>query len=102
MTFPIAETVKEAVAKSEAKTRATFIANRKEVLIKKWWAEFNEENEKTFEEIYSGWEIDAHFGILSQSYTIPSLEDCCDELNHTKTDWKSFNDYFQEHFKLKK
>lgn len=100
-THTIAETVKDVIQKSKVDTRATFIANRKEVLIKEWWDEFNEENGKTFEEIYTGWEIDAFFGILSQPYKIPSIVVCSDALNDKGCDWDRFNEFFQGNLKLK-
>ncbi len=97
------ETVKEATEKVEANIRAQFIANRKEVLIKKWFEDFNDmSNGKTFEDLHREWSIDAHFGILSQAYTIPSLEVCEDFLNDTACTFKRFNIFFQAHLQLKK
>lgn len=101
-THTIAETVKEMVQKSEAITRATFIANRKEVMIKRWWDDFNDTTDRSFEVLYSSWEIDAFWGILGERYSIPSLEVCEDALNNTACKWKRFNSFFQEHLKLKK
>lgn len=97
MTLPITETVKDVIQKAEARTRAQFIAHRKEVLIKKWWDEFEDlSNGKNFEELYTGWEIDAHFGILSRVYKIPSLEDCGDALNDGGCTFERFSNYFLE------
>lgn len=103
MTLSTIDTVKDAASQSEAKTRAQFIANRKEVLIKKWWDQFNDPNENgSFEELYNEWAKDAYFGILSQEYTIPSIELCEDQLNDRACTWKRFNSFFQTHLKLKR
>lgn len=100
-THTIAETVKEMVQKSEASTRATFISNRKEVMIKRWWDDFNDTTERSFEVLYSSWEIDAYWGILGERYSIPSIVVCSDALNDKACDWKRFNNFFQEHLIVK-
>lgn len=98
-TQSLPETVKEVIQKSEARTRAQFIANRKEVLIKKWWDEFSAETDTPFEVLHAQWIIEARFGILSQPYTIPSDDDCCNALNDTACTFERFNNYFQENLK---
>lgn len=99
MTLPITETVKD-VRKSEGTTRAQFIANRKEVLIKKWWDEFQAEDGKTFEKLHDQWALDASYGILSQPYVIPAVEDCEEALNDSACTFERFSNYFLENLKL--
>lgn len=81
---------------------ATPIQNKKDELIQKWFADFNSDDEESFEEKYAGWELDAFFGNYNKQFSMPAIILCNDALNDQACDWDRFNDFFQEHLKLKK
>ena len=78
-----------------------FVQRKKDELILKWFTAFMKEDDTSFEDLYSSWELDAFFGNYTKQFTIPSLEEVCNAINHTATNWKTFNAYFQENIKIK-
>ena len=78
-----------------------FIQRKKDELILKWFTAFMKEDDTSFEDLYSSWELDAFFGNYTKQFTIPDMETVCNEINHSLTNWKTFNAYFHENLKVK-
>lgn len=92
---------KQMVNQAIAKVSNDFVQRKKDELIAKWFADFMNDDEDSFEDKYKSWELDAFFGNYTKQFTIPSIEEVCDAINDQAINWHRFNDYFQENLKVK-
>ena len=92
---------KQMIEAATNKSESAYYQQKKADLIRKWFYEFMAEDEKSFEEIYMGWEADCVLKSGVHNFSIPTCEEIENEINDQGCDWIRFNNYFQDNLKIK-
>ena len=93
--------VKQIIKEVIDRNNPGYYHRKKDALICKWFYEFMAEDEKSFEEIYIGWEADCVLKSGGHNFSIPTCEEIEKEINDQGCDWMRFNNYFQDNLKIK-